>query len=96
MAGNPILQKLAGLSGNNPGGIAQAVNMVTSMLSGMKGRDPSAMLRLMAAQNPSVKQALDMVQQSGGNAEAAFRALAEKNGIDPEAVIGALRGAGLK
>jgi hypothetical protein len=96
MAANPILQKLAGLAGNNPGGLAQAVNMVTGMLSGMKGKDPSAMLKLMAAQNPSVKQALDLVEQNGGNAEAAFRALAEKNGMDPDQIIGALRNAGLK
>ena len=54
------------------------------------------MLRLMAANNPSVKQALDMIQSNGGNAEAAFRALAEKNGIDPEQIIGALKGAGIK
>lgn len=96
MAGNPILQRLAGLSGSNPGGLAQAVNMVTSMLSGMNGKDPSAMLRLMAIQNPSVKQALDLVQQNGGNAETAFRALAQKNGIDPEQIISALRNAGIK
>ncbi len=70
MAVNPILQKLAGLAGNNPNSLSQAVNMVTGMLSGMKGRDPSAMLKLMAAQNPSVKQALDLVEQNGGNAKA--------------------------
>ena len=96
MAGNPLLQKLAGLSGSNPNGLAQAVNMVTGMISGMKGKDPSAMLRLMAANNPNVKQALDMIQSNGGNAEAAFRALAQQNGIDPEQIIGALRGAGIK
>lgn len=96
MAGNPILAKLAGLTGSNPGGLAQAVSMVTAMLGGMKGKDPSAMLRLMAAQNPSVKQALDMVQQNGGNAEAAFRTLAKQNGIDPEQIIGALKDAGIK
>lgn len=90
---NPILQKLAGLSGSNPNGLAQAVNMVTSMMAGMKGQDSSAMLRLMAAQNPSVKRALDMVQENGGNAEAAFRALAQQNGMDPDAIIGALRSA---
>lgn len=96
MAGNPILAKLAGMTGNNPGGLAQAVNMVAGMMSGMKGKDPSAMLRLMAAQNPNVKQALDMIQANGGNAEAAFRTLAQQNGIDPEQIIGALKGAGIK
>jgi len=96
MAANPILQKLAGTAANNPKGIAQAVKMVTAMMAGMKGKDPSAMLKLMAANNPSVKQALDMVQQNGGNAEAAFRALAEQNGIDPDEVLGALKGAGIK
>ena len=96
MAANPILQKLAGMAANNPNGIAQAVSMVTSMMEGMKGKDPSAMLRLMAVQNPSVKQALDMIQANGGNAEAAFRELAQKNGIDPDAIIGALRNAGMK
>ena len=96
MAGNPILQKLAGMTGSNPGGLAQAVSMVAGMLGGLKGKDPSAMLRLMAAQNPNVRQALEMIQQNGGNAEQAFRTLAQQNGIDPEQIIGALRGAGIK
>ena len=96
MAGNPILQKLAGAAANNPNGLAQAVNMVTSMMAGMKGKDPSAMLRLMAAQNPNVKQAIDMIEANGGNAEVAFRNLAQKNGIDPDMIIGALRSAGMK
>ena len=93
---NPILQKLAQAQASNPNGLGNALKMAAGLFSGMKGKDPGAMMRLVAAQNPTVKAALDLVQQNNGNAEAAFRALANENGIDPDEILSALRQAGIK
>ena len=95
-AANPILQKMMESNGGGLGGLSQAVQMIAGMANGMKGKNPMPMLRLIAAQNPTVKSALDLIQKNNGDAEGAFRALAQENGIDPEQILSALRGAGIK
>ena len=44
----------------------------------------------MAGNNPQVQQALQLVQQSGGNAQAAFEKLARENGMDPQQILAML------
>ena len=53
--------------------------------------DPQAMLYSMMKQNPQMKSAMDLIQQSGGDPKTAFYKLAEQRGIDPQEVINALK-----
>ena len=76
--------------------MAQALQMASGLLSAMRGKNPASMMKLLAVQNPNVKAALEMIQQNNGNAEAAFRNLAAENNIDPDMIISALRGIGIK
>lgn len=76
--------------------MAQALQMASGLVEAMKGKNPTAMMKLLAVQNPTVKSALELVGKNDGNAEAAFRNLAAQNGIDPDTILSALRGLGLK
>lgn len=42
-------------------------------------------------QIPQLKQAMDFVQQTGGDPQKAFYALAKQRGIDPESILSQLR-----
>lgn len=50
-------------------------------------QNPLAMLNQMAQGNPMYKQALDIVNQYGGDYNRAFRDLAAKNGYDPNEIM---------
>ena len=53
--------------------------------------DPQAMLHSMITQNPQMKSAIDLIQQSGGDPKTAFYKLAEQKGIDPNTILDALK-----
>ncbi len=55
-------------------------------------QNPALMLQQMAQQNPQLQQALQLVQQSGGNPQAAFEKLAREKGLDPQQIMGMLNG----
>ena len=59
------------------------------MLSG--NNNPQAMLQMLAAQNPQLRQVLDYVQQSGGDPKEAFYKLAQERGVDPNQIINMLK-----
>ena len=67
------------------GQIKQMMGMVKS------AQDPTAMLTQMAQNNPKLKQVLDLVQQYGGDANKAFYAVAEQNGINPQEILNMLK-----
>ena len=79
---NPMLRSL---NQNRMMPIKSLMQMVRS--SG----NPQMMLNQLASQNPQVKQALDYVQQNGGDAKAAFYKLANERGVDPEEILKELR-----
>ena len=79
-----ILQQLNG-GLRIPPQIRQMIGMLKS--SG----NPQAMLMQMMQNNPNVKQALEIVQQYGGDAEKAFYALAEQKGINPQEILDLLK-----
>ena len=83
-----ILQQLsAGRQGLKvPPQIRQMINMLRS--SG----NPQAMLGQMMAGNPQVRQVMEIVQQYGGDADKAFRAIARQKGIDPQEIIDMMNG----
>lgn len=78
-----IPQILQQLSGANPmmGQIKQMMQMAKAMQS------PQAAIQ----QIPQLKQAMDFVQQTGGDPQKAFYALAKQKGVDPESILSQLR-----
>ena len=42
--------------------------------------------------SPAMKQVMEIVQQYGGDAEKAFRAIAQQKGIDPQEIIDMMKG----
>ena len=79
-----ILQQLNG-GLRIPPQIRQMIGMLKS--SG----NPQAMLMQMMQNNPNVKQAMEIAQQYGGDAEKAFYALAEQKGINPQEILDLLK-----
>lgn len=69
----------------NLGAIKRMMGMVRS------AGNPQAMLQEIASQNPKMRKALDIVQQSGGDPKAAFYKLAEEEGVNPDDIINALK-----
>lgn len=62
-------------------GIAQ-IRETVAKLRALK--DPKAgMQMLMQQRNPGMAQAMDYIKQHGGDAKAAFEALAKERGLDP-------------
>lgn len=83
---NPMMQAL---NGTKLGGILAPIkNMMNTVQS---AGNPSMMLQQMAGKNPNVKQALDIIQQHGGNAQAAFEATARQYGASPEEILNMLK-----
>ena len=79
-----ILQQLNG-GLRIPPQIRQMIGMLKS--SG----NQQALLMQMMQNNPNVKQAMEIVQQYGGDAEKAFYALAEQKGINPQEILDLLK-----
>ena len=50
-------------------------------------RNPQAALIGMMNNNPQMKQVMDIVNQHDGDPMAAFRAMAEENGLDPDEIL---------
>lgn len=75
------------LAKNNPmmGQIKQMMNAVRM------SQNPMAALNQLMASNPNLKQAMDIIQQSGGDPDKAFRTVAEKNGINPQDIYDMLK-----
>lgn len=53
--------------------------------------NPTALLNTMMQRNPQIKQAMDFINENGGDPKAAFYKLAEQKGVDPEEVLKELR-----
>ena len=86
MAIPAILQQL----GKN--NMAQAVQPVKQLMNMVKAsKDPTAALNMLAMRSPKLKEALDIVQQYGGDSMAALRGEAEKMGIDPDEIMNMLK-----
>ena len=75
-----ILQQLVRA---NP--MMQNVRRMMGMIN--NSQNPSAMMNSMMQNNPQLKQAMDLINQSGGDARKAFYALAEQKGVDPQDIL---------
>ena len=79
---NPILQRMQ----------TPNLNQIRNMMNTVKNAgNPQAMLMNMAQNNPRIKQAMDVINQSGGDPQKAFYALAEQKGVNPEDILSQLR-----
>jgi hypothetical protein len=79
---NPMLMNLFS---SRLGPIKQMMNVVQN------AQNPAMALQQMAGNNPQLQQALQLVQQSGGDPKAAFEKLARDNGIDPQQILAFLK-----
>lgn len=83
---NPILQ---GLFNSR---LTQAIGPVRQIMQTVQAAsNPALALQQMAGSNPQMQQALQLVQQSGGDAKAAFYKLAQQNGVDPQQILAMLK-----
>ena len=86
MAIPAILQAL------NRNAISPQLTQIKQMMQMVRGAgNPNAMLQAMLSRNPQYAQAMQLIQQSGGDAQAAFYKLAEQKGVDPNEILSALK-----
>ena len=90
MAIPTILQQLG--QGMNPG-VQNNLGQIRNMVNLIKNAgNPQALLNNMIAQNPQMKQAIQYVNDNGGNPKAAFEKLAKEKGIDPDEIQKIIQG----
>lgn len=53
--------------------------------------NPQAMFQQMMTNNPQYSQAMQMINENGGNAKKAFYAMAEKMGVNGDEIINAFK-----
>ena len=53
--------------------------------------NPNAMMQSLLSRNPQYAQAMRLIQESGGDAQAAFYKLAEQKGVDPNEIMSAMK-----
>ena len=61
--------------------LKQTLNVVKA------ARNPQAALMNMMGNNPQMQQVMNIVQKHDGDPMAAFRAMAEENGLDPDEIL---------
>ena len=80
-------------------GILQEITRSNPMMGQIKqmmgavrmAQNPQAALSQLAMSNPNMKKVMDIVSQYGGDANLAFRSIAEQNGIDPQEIMNMLK-----
>ena len=76
----------------NRNAISPQLTQIKQMMQMVRGAgNPNAMLQAMLSRNPQYAQAMQLIQQSGGDAQAAFYKLAEQKGVDPNEILSALK-----
>lgn len=71
-------------------GISQIAQMRSMMDSIRNSGNPQAFIQNMAATNPAVQQAVNLINQNGGNPQTAALNYAKQNGIDINNLLQAL------
>ena len=79
-------QILRQLGGGIPPQIRQMIGMIRA------AGNPQQMMAQLMQTNPAMRQVMDIVNQYGGDANKAFRAMAEQKGIDPQEIIDMMKG----
>ena len=83
---NPILGAV------NQNRLSSQIQPIKQMMAAVRSAgNPEAMLQQMMQSNPKFQQVQQFIQQYGGDPKAAFYALAEQQGVDPEQILSMLR-----
>lgn len=61
--------------------IKEIANLIKS------SKNPQSMIQNMMAQNPQMKQAMDLINQNGGDAKKVFYDMAEQKGVNPNDIL---------
>ena len=86
MAIPAILQQL----GKNS--MAQMAQPIKQMMNTVRAaQNPQLALNQLIMNNPQMKQVMDIIQKYGGDPMTAFRAEAQKAGINPDEIMGMLK-----
>ena len=82
---NPILQQL------NQNQIEMTLAPLKHLMKQVRAAsNPQAFLTNMLSNNPNVQQALEYIQQNGGDPKTAFNKWAQEQGLDPEAIMNSI------
>lgn len=79
-----ILQQIAQ---SNP--MMQNIRQMVGMIR--NAQNPQAMMNQLVTGNPNMKQAMDIINQYGGDPKKAFYSLAEQKGIDPQEILNMMK-----
>ena len=66
--------------------LSQMIGMVQA------ANNPMQAVNQMAANDPRMQQVMEIVNQNGGDAKAAFYNMARQRGVDPNAILNQLKG----
>ena len=83
-----------GTRGNRGTGITssnQQNNMLGIINTIKAAKNPTMMLQHLASQNPNVANAMNLINQNGGDPKRAFYSEAQRLGIDPNQILGMLK-----
>lgn len=69
----------------------QAQQIKNLMVMVQNSQNPQAMLNNLMSQNPQVQNAVNIINQYGGNGQQAFYETCKQRGIDPNQVLSQLR-----
>lgn len=68
------------------------MGQLKNMMQMMKGAsNPQGMLQQMMQNNPQYQQAMQLVQQAGGDPKKAFYQMANKMGVNPDEILGMMK-----
>lgn len=86
---NPILQTLNRhisnpAQQNNDPRLGQFMQLIAIL---KKSKDPMGMINSMASTNPQIRDALQAVNQNGGDAKKTFYTLTKRMGVDPSIIL---------
>lgn len=91
---NPILAVM-GTRGSRETGTITGSNQQNNMMNVVNtikaARNPNVMLRQLASQNPKVANAMNLINQNGGDPKRAFYSEAQRLGVDPNQILGMLK-----
>ena len=83
---------LSMLNSSRMAGLSQQMQPFKNMFAMVRNAgNPQAMMSQMMQNNPHYNQAMQIIQQNGGDAKAAFYNLAEQNGVNPDDILSMLR-----
>ena len=75
------------LARNNP--MTQAVKQMIGLVNASK--NPQDTLKYLTMNNPQLKQVMEIISASGGDAMKAFENMAKKNGVDPNEILAMIK-----